>query len=91
MSTVADGGVWDRHYRDEVDAVYLYRRLAEVERDPTRRDLFERLAAVEDRHVARWQEIFQEHQRTLPNHSPTPHVSCWPGSAGGSALVWSCR
>ncbi len=86
---MADGGVWDRHYRDEVDAVYLYRRLAEVERDPTRRDLFERLAAVEDRHVARWQEIFQEHQRTLPNHSPTPHVRllAWIGRRFGSGLV----
>ncbi len=49
---------WDEHYRDEKDAAFLYRALAAAEPDTTRRALFERLAAVEDRHVARWRELF---------------------------------
>jgi VIT1/CCC1 family predicted Fe2+/Mn2+ transporter/rubrerythrin len=57
---------WDEHYRDERDAAFLYRELAKVERDATRRDLFERLAAVEDRHVARWEQLFAEAGRRLP-------------------------
>src|SRR5215211_439429 len=31
---------WDEHYRDERDAAFLYRRLAAVETDVRRRDLF---------------------------------------------------
>jgi hypothetical protein len=42
---------WDDHYRDERDAAYLYRALASVEPDHDRKQLFEKLAVVEDRHV----------------------------------------
>jgi VIT1/CCC1 family predicted Fe2+/Mn2+ transporter/rubrerythrin len=57
---------WDEHYRDERDAAFLYRELAKAERNGDRRDLFERLAAVEDRHAARWEALFQEGGRPLP-------------------------
>ena len=63
---------WDEHYRDERDAAFLYRALAEVERDSVRRDLFERLAVVEDRHVARWEELFVGAGRRLP-----PYLTSW--------------
>jgi VIT1/CCC1 family predicted Fe2+/Mn2+ transporter/rubrerythrin len=59
---------WDEHYRDERDAAFLYRRLASAEQDATRRDLFERLAVVEDRHVARWEELFRDGGRPLPSY-----------------------
>ena len=57
---------WDEHYRDERDAAFLYRELAKAERAPQRRDLFERLAAVEDKHASRWEELFRQAQRPLP-------------------------
>jgi VIT1/CCC1 family predicted Fe2+/Mn2+ transporter/rubrerythrin len=57
---------WDEHYRDERDAAFLYRALAEVERDAERRQLFEKLAAVEDRHAQRWEALFEEAGRPLP-------------------------
>lgn len=60
---------WDEHYRDERDAAYLYRALASIERDQVRRELFERLAVVEDRHVARWEELFREAGRPLPAYA----------------------
>jgi len=62
---------WDEHYRDEKDAAFLYRQLAAVEPDATRRALFERLAGVEDRHVERWRELYEADGRALPAH----HVS----------------
>ena len=64
----APTATWDEHYRDERDAAFLYRRLASAEQDATRRDLFERLAVVEDRHVARWEELFREGGRPLPSY-----------------------
>jgi len=63
---VADG-TWDEHYRDERDAAFLYRALAAV--DEERRPLFEKLAAVEDRHARRWEELFQQAERPLPAYS----------------------
>jgi vacuolar iron transporter family protein len=57
---------WDEHYRDERDAAYLYRALAGVEKGVERRDLFQRLAVVEDRHVARWEELYRDGGRPLP-------------------------
>jgi predicted membrane protein (TIGR00267 family) len=57
---------WDEHYRDERDAAFLYRQLAAAETHHERRDLFARLAVVEDRHVARWEELFLEGGRPLP-------------------------
>jgi vacuolar iron transporter family protein len=60
---------WDHHYADEKDAAWLYRALASVETNTERRDLFNRLAIVEDRHTARWEELFREAGRPLPAHS----------------------
>jgi VIT1/CCC1 family predicted Fe2+/Mn2+ transporter/rubrerythrin len=57
---------WDEHYRDERDAAYLYRALAAVETDGERKELFAKLALVEDRHAERWQELFAESGRPLP-------------------------
>ena len=62
---------WDEHYADERDAAFLYRQLAGVERNHERRDLFERLARVEDRHALRWEELFREGARRLPAYAPS--------------------
>lgn len=73
---------WEEHYRDERDAAFLYRRLAAAEPDEQRRDLFGRLAEVEDRHVARWAELFEESGQALPLFSP---------SFKARALAWLAR
>lgn len=60
---------WDHHYADERDAAWLYRRLGEVDRDPHRRELFVKLADVEDHHTARWEELFRHAGRPVPEHT----------------------
>ena len=60
---------WDEHYADEKDAAWLYRQLAAVETNTERRDLFTRLAVVEDRHTARWEDLFRDAGRPLPRHA----------------------
>lgn len=59
---------WDEHYRDERDAAFLYRQLAAIETGE-RAGLFSRLAAVEDRHVKRWEELFAQAGRPLPTYA----------------------
>jgi VIT1/CCC1 family predicted Fe2+/Mn2+ transporter len=59
------------HWQDEADAAFLYRQLAGAEPDETKRDIYQRLAEVEDRHVAVWQGLLAEHGRSLGPHRPT--------------------
>jgi VIT1/CCC1 family predicted Fe2+/Mn2+ transporter len=80
---------WDEHYRDERDAAFLYRALAEVERDAERRTLFEKLAAVEDRHAHRWEALFEESGRPLPPYTVArrTRLLAWAARRFGTGLV----
>jgi vacuolar iron transporter family protein len=62
---------WNEYYTDEMDAAWLYRALARVERNVQRRAIFENLAKVEDDHVERWRSLFHEHGGEVPSHSPS--------------------
>ena len=59
------------HWQDEADAAFLYRRLAESEPDAAKRDIYQRLAEVEDRHVEVWAGLLAQHGRRLGPHRPT--------------------
>ena len=52
---------WLHHLEDEADAAYLYRELAQTERDAGRANLYRRLADVEDRHVDLWRQLLIQH------------------------------
>src|SRR6188508_1282848 len=54
-----------------MDAAWLYRALARVERNVQRRTIFENLARVEDAHVERWRSLFHEHGGEVPLHTPS--------------------
>ena len=45
------------NYLREQDGIALYRALAGAEKDPSRSRIFERLAAAEERHAARWARL----------------------------------
>jgi VIT1/CCC1 family predicted Fe2+/Mn2+ transporter len=56
-----DVHTFHHHWQDEADAAYLYRLLADAEKDPKKSDLYRRLANVEDRHVEIWATLLREH------------------------------
>ena len=56
-----DVHAFEHHWQDEADAAYLYRILAEAETDPKKKDIYARLATVEDRHVTIWTELLTKH------------------------------
>jgi vacuolar iron transporter family protein len=80
---------WDEHYCDERDAAFLYRALAAVESDTDRRKLFERLAVVEDRHAQRWEELFRDGGRTLPNYKTAfrTRLLAWAAKRFGTGFI----
>jgi len=77
------------HYEDERDAAWLYRRLGETERDQDRRDLFAKLADVEDQHTARWAELFQSAGQPLPAYEVSRRTRAlgWIAKTFGSSSV----
>ena len=80
---------WDEHYADEKDASWLYRRLASVDTNRERADLFGRLADVEDRHTAKWVELFRDAGRPLPAYSVAhrTRLLAWVAKTFGPASV----
>jgi VIT1/CCC1 family predicted Fe2+/Mn2+ transporter len=59
------------HWQDEADAAYLYRVLAEAEPDTKKKDVYRRLAEVEDRHLEIWAALLAQNGRSPGRHRPT--------------------
>jgi VIT1/CCC1 family predicted Fe2+/Mn2+ transporter len=81
-SPTAAPHIWLHHLEDEADAAYLYRELAEAERDTHKADLYRKLAAVEDRHVEMWRKLLAENGH---------HVEPPPPSRGARLRAWVAR
>src|SRR5256885_11463855 len=52
---------WLHHWQDEYDAAYLYLVLAGQERDQKRKDVYIKMAGVEERSVKLWDRLLAEH------------------------------
>jgi len=62
---------FEHHWQDEADAAYLYRILAAAEPDPKKKDIYARLADVEDRHVVVWSDLLAKHGHPPANFRPS--------------------
>src|SRR5215475_1601743 len=66
-----DLDTFEHHWQDEADAAYLYRLLSDAEPDARKKDLYRRLAEVEDRHVDVWAGLLRQHGRDPGRFSPS--------------------
>ncbi|MBK8248003.1 MAG: VIT1/CCC1 transporter family protein [Gemmatimonadetes bacterium] len=66
-----DLSAFREHWQDEGDAAFLYRALAAVEGEPARREVFRKLADVEDRHLSIWRDLLEQHGASPGPHRPT--------------------
>jgi predicted membrane protein (TIGR00267 family) len=66
----ADLDAFAHHWQDEAEAAYLYRLLAEAEHDPHKRDIYSRLAHVEERHTRIWGELLESNGRAPAKFRP---------------------
>ena len=62
---------FEHHWQDEADAAYLYRILAAAEPDPKKKDIYTRLADVEDRHVVVWSNLLSQHGHPPAKFTPS--------------------
>ncbi len=70
-SSTPDLHTFAHHWQDEADAAYLYRLLSHAEPDAKKKDLYRRLAEVEDRHVQIWGELLRQHGREPKRFRPS--------------------
>jgi VIT1/CCC1 family predicted Fe2+/Mn2+ transporter len=68
---VPDLHAFEHHWQDEADAAYLYRLLSDAEHDPAKKDIYRRLAEVEDRHLEIWAGLLGQYGRRVGPHRPT--------------------
>lgn len=55
-----------RNWRDELDSAALYAALAQIERDPQQRDVYQELESAERRHALFWEERLRAAGQTIP-------------------------
>ncbi len=66
---------WLHHWQDEADAAFLYRALATEERDARKREIYQKLAAVEERHTRIWAKLLDDNGHPVPAAGPAPSVN----------------
>ncbi len=78
-----------RNLADEQDAAALYRALAEIDPNPQIRDVFMRMAEVEENHAATWtNKLTQEKISVPPSHiGVRTRVLIWIAKKFGTATV----
>src|SRR5258708_27944534 len=83
---------WLHHWQDEADAAYLYLVLAGQEPDQKRKDVYIKLAGVEERHVQMWEQLLGEHGVRVgrPRPSLNARLRAWVGAASDPATCCRC-
>ncbi len=66
---------WLHHWQDEGDAAFLYGVLASKEPDPKKREIYQKLAGVEQRHTQMWAKLLGDHGHPVPAAGPAPTVN----------------
>jgi VIT1/CCC1 family predicted Fe2+/Mn2+ transporter len=74
-----DVHAFKHHWQDEADAAYLYRLLSAAEPDAKKKDLYRRLAEVEDRHVTVWAGLLRDHARDPGQFRPSARTRLLAG------------
>lgn len=77
------------YYREEVDGAALYRLLADAEKDPHLKEVYVRLAASEERHIALWETKLRDAGAEIPRGGPSLRVRAlgWLARRFGTPVV----
>jgi len=80
---------WLHHWQDEADAAYLYLALAGQETDPHKKDVYIKLAGVEERHVQMWGKLLADHGHRVEHAEPSVNarMRAWFGRRFGTRYL----
>src|SRR5438094_8509194 len=77
---------WLHHWQDEYDAAYLYLVLAGQETDQKKKEIYIKLAGVEERHTQMWEKLLAEHGHPIAAARARPTLNARLRAAFGSRL-----
>ncbi len=85
----ADVKEWLHHWQDEADAAFLYLALAGQETDPHRKDIYIKLAGVEERHVQMWSKLLADNGHKVDHATPSVNarLRAWFGRRFGTRYL----
>ncbi len=63
--------IWTHHLQDEINAAYLYRVLASQINDEKRKDIYLKLAGVEDKHIKVWADLLAKNGVNVDSMEPS--------------------
>src|SRR5213594_2161004 len=82
---------WLHHWQDEYDAAYLYLVLAGQEADQKKKEIYIKLAGVEERHTQMWEKLLAEHGHPIAAAQPRPsfnaRLRAWFGRRFGPGYL----
>ncbi|MGH7350192.1 MAG: VIT1/CCC1 transporter family protein [Candidatus Rokuibacteriota bacterium] len=81
---------WRHHWQDEHDAAYLYLVLAGQEADPKKKDVYIKLAGVEERHTQMWEKLLAQYGHPVPaptRPSLNARLRAWFGRRFGAGYL----
>ena len=82
---------WLHHWQDEFDAAYLYLVLAGQEPDQKKKEIYVKLAGVEERHTQLWEKLLAEHGHPVETGRARPslnaRVRAWFGRQFGPGYL----
>ena len=88
-ATGTDAQRYRRYLNEEVDGLYIYQQLSEIEQEPQLKDVYHRLAETETRHLKLWQTQLQLAglDDSVGRPSRRARLLMWVARKGGVDLV----
>lgn len=63
--------IWMHHLQEEVDAAYLYHTLTKLNVSEKRKDIYFKLAAVEEKHIKAWKDLLTQNNISIKENRPS--------------------
>ncbi len=82
MTDQKDLARYRANFQKEIDGAALYRALAETEKQPQMAEVYNKLAASEEKHAQAWQNKLEEAKAAVPPRRP---------STRASVMIWLAR
>jgi VIT1/CCC1 family predicted Fe2+/Mn2+ transporter len=91
MSDKKNNTVWLHHLHEEIDAAYLYRVLAGLINDEVKKEIYLKLAEIEDKHVIVWKDLLLKDNVRIKSLRPSLQAKIleWASRRFGSWILSS--
>ncbi len=90
MNNKKNISTWQLHLQEEIDAAYLYRVLSRQTNEPNKKEIYLKLANIEDKHIRIWKELFNKNGIPIKTIKPSIHANilAWTSKRFGTRVLF---